>query len=385
MKSVYEAQRTILANVKPLPIINLPLNRALGHVLREDIKSDRDQPPFNKSLMDGVAINSANKKRNFLIEETITPGAKAYRLKDNNAGVRIMTGSAIPEGCDCIIPIEQLIVENDYAQLNDYVTFKPRQFIRYQASDAKKGQVLLKSGTQLLSVHLGVLASVGKAQVKVTAKPTVAVISTGDELVDVNKPIKPYQTRLSNSYALRGLLEQSAMVERVEVFHLKDNKAQMLKALTKILKDFDIIVLSGGVSMGDFDFVPTVLSQLKVKKLFHKVAQKPGKPFWFGITRDKKPVFALPGNPVSTQICAYRYIVPYLFQLFGRKIKQDHIKLIENVNITSDLTHFLPVKDGKIVAIGGSGDFAALAQADGFIEYDSAKNENLRPYFSWRI
>ncbi len=329
MKSVYEAQRVILANVKPLPVISLALGKALGHVLREDIKSDRDQPPFNKSLMDGVAINSANNKRSFPIEETITPGGKPYRLKDPNSGVRIMTGGALPQGCDSIIPIEQVSIENDVATLNDYVTFKPKQFIRYQASDAKKGQVLLKSGIQLLSVHLGVLASVGKAQVKVTAKPTVAVISTGDELVDVGKPIKPYQTRLSNSYALKGLLEQSAMIERVDVFHLKDNKVQMLKALTKILKDFDMIVLSGGVSMGDFDFVPTVLSQLKVKKLFHKVAQKPGKPFWFGITRDKKPVFALPGNPVSTQICAYRYIMPYLHQLFGRKIKQDFIYMLK--------------------------------------------------------
>lgn len=385
MKSVHEAQRLILANVKPLPLINIPLSRALGHLLMEDIKSDRDQPPFNKSLMDGIAINSANNKRSFIIEEVIAAGHKPYRLINPNHCVQIMTGSPLPQGCDAIIPIEQVNIENDLATLNDYVTFKPKQFIRYQASDAKKGQVLLKSGTQLLSVHIGVLASVGKATVKVMAKPLVAVISTGDELVDINKPIKPYQTRLSNSYALKALLEQSGLVADVNIFHLKDNKAQMLKALTKILKEFDMIVLSGGVSMGDFDFVPHVLTQLKVKSLFHQVAQKPGRPFWFGITRDKKPVFALPGNPVSTQICAYRYIIPYLRQLFGLKIKQEFIKLSENVNITSDLTHFLPVKDGKVIAIGGSGDFAALAQADGFIEYDSAKNENLRPYFSWRV
>ncbi len=385
MISVNEAHRLILANAKPLPIVTVSLTQAVGRVLCEDITSDRNQPPFNKSTMDGIAIHSATKERSFLIEKVIAAGDKAYSLKNPNHCVQIMTGAPLPQGCDCIIPIEQINIEDDIAHLNDWVTFKSKQFIRYQSADAKKGQLLLKKATELLAVHIGVLASVGKAKVKVMSKPKIAVISTGDELVDIDKPMKPYQTRLSNSYALKACFEHAGLATDVSIFHLKDNKAHMQSALAKILKEFDVIVLSGGVSMGEFDYVPGVLASLKVKKLFHKVSQKPGKPFWFGLTTDKKPVFALPGNPVSTQICAYRYIIPYLHKAAGLVRKPSFIKLQERINIDSDLTHFLPSKDGKVIATGGSGDFAALAQADGFIEYDSAKNETVRPYFSWRV
>jgi molybdopterin molybdotransferase len=387
MISPSEAHRLILHNAKLFPSESIPLSKAVGRILREDITSDRDQPPFNKSLMDGIAISFETwqkGQRTFMVEAVIPAGTSPKPLKDAANCVRIMTGAAVPKGCDCIIPIEQIHVEGDTARSKDWTMIKKNQFIRHQGADGKKGDVLLKSGSRLWAPHIGIAASVGKNMIKVSRLPRIAVVSTGDELVDIHKTAKQHQTRLSNSYALQALLVQSQLGE-AEIFHLKDDQKKMLQSLKNLLKKFDIVVLSGGVSMGDFDYVPSVLTKLGVKQSFHKVSQKPGKPFWFGLARGGKAVFALPGNPVSTQVCAYRYIIPYLKKAGGLEVKQDFISVTDKVSIQSDLTHFLPVFQGRLITINGSGDFASLAQADGFIEYESHKSQNLWPYFSWRV
>jgi molybdopterin molybdotransferase len=279
----------------------------------------------------------------------------------------------------------------DLANLKDWTLVKPKQNIRFKGTDAKKGQLLIKSGCVLSTPHIGILASVGKSNVKVSVQPRVAIISTGDELVDVAKKPQDYQTRLSNNYALRALLE-STQLAKPEIFHYPDNKKALLNSVAKNLKEFDMLILSGGVSMGEFDYVPEILTKLKVKRAFHKVAQKPGKPLWFGKTNSGKVVFALPGNPVSTQICAYRYVVPFLKKASGQKVVQKYVVVVPLPKVDSDLTTFLPVtfseKNGvgyaQIVPSGGSGDFSALAQADGFIEYEQSQ-KTVWPYFSWRI
>ncbi len=387
MISPSEAHRLILHSAKLFPIETIPLQKAVGRVLREDIISDRDQPPFNKSLMDGIAVSYEawqKGQRSFHVEAIVTPGIAPKPLKDPTHCVHIMTGSVIPKGCDCVIPIEQMHLEGDTAQSKDWTMIKKYQSIRLQAADGKKGEVLLKSGCRLWAPHIGIAASVGKVKIKVSALPKIAVISTGDELVDIQKPVKQFQTRLSNSYALQALLEQ-AQLGLVETFHLRDNQKILLQNIKSILSKFDILILSGGVSMGEYDFIPGVLTQLGIKQSFHKVSQKPGKPFWFGMARGGKAVFALPGNPVSTQICAYRYVIPYLKKASGLEVKQEFIQLLDKINIQSDLTQFLPVAQGHLIAIGGSGDFSSLAKADGFIEYETHKAQNLWPYFSWRI
>jgi len=386
MVSPSEAIRAILHYAKLFPIETVPLQKAIGRVLRENIISDRNQPSFNKSLMDGIGVSydAWNKgQRSFNVEAIIPPGFAPKPLKNHLNCVHIMTGAVIPKGCDCVIPIEQIHLEGDIAQARDYTMIKKHQFIRLEGADGKKGEVLLKSGCRLWAPHIGIAASVGKVKLKVSALPRIAMISTGDELVDIHKPIKQHQTRLSNSYALQALLNQAQLGD-VQIFHLRDNPEVMLKSIKDLLGKFDIIILSGGVSMGEFDYVPKVLTQLGIKQSFHKVSQKPGKPFWFGMARNGKPIFALPGNPVSTQICAYRYVIPYLKKSSGLDVKQEFIPVLDRVNIQSDLTHFLPVSQGRIITISGSGDFASLAQADGFIEYESHKAQNLWPYFSWR-
>ena len=387
MVSPSEAHRIILHQAKPLAVETVAIGQAVGRVLRENIISDRDQPPFHKCLVDGIGIyfDSWQKgQRSFSIEAIIPPGIAPKPLKNPANCVRIMTGAVIPKGCDCVIPVEQLHIEGDTAQSKDWTMIKKHQFIRAQGADGKKGETLLKAGCQLLAPHIGIAASVGKVKIKVSILPKIAVISTGDELVDIHKPVKQYQTRLSNSYALAALLNQSQL-GMAQIFHLKDDRKLMLQGIKNILAKFDVVILSGGVSMGEFDYVPQVLTQLGIKQSFHKVSQKPGKPFWFGVGKGGKPVFALPGNPVSTQICAYRYVIPYLKKASGIDFKQDFITITERLNIQSDLTHFLPVLQGRLIPTGGSGDFASLSKADGFIEYESHKSQNLWPYFSWRV
>ena len=394
MISVFQAESIILNSAKQLPAESVPLTQAIGRLLREDIYSDRHQPPFDKALMDGIAIHTGaydKGVREFVVEKVVAAGDKPYKLKKGEHCVQIMTGAVIPQGVNTVVPVEQTQIQTDMATLKDWTLIKPKQNIRFLGSDAKKGQLLIKAGCLIQSPHIGILASVGKHTVKVSCQPKIAIISTGDELVAINKKPQSYQTRLSNSYAVKSLLESSHLA-KTEIFHYPDNQKVILNGIAKNLKEFDILILSGGVSMGEFDYIPDVLKALKVNMLFHKVAQKPGKPLWFGKNNAGKIVFALPGNPISTQICAYRYVVPFLRKLAGLKINQTYVSLLQLPKVETDLTSFIPVqiseKNGvryaQVISTGGSGDFSALAQADGFIEYEQSR-KTLWPYFSWRV
>ncbi|MBF0489040.1 MAG: molybdopterin molybdotransferase MoeA [Candidatus Omnitrophica bacterium] len=394
MISVYQAEHIVLNSVKSAPIEIVPLSQANGRLLREPIRSDRDQPSFDKALMDGIAIHSSSYEkgvREFPIEKTVAAGDKPYKLKNPAYCVEIMTGAVLPSGCNAVIPMEQVGIEGDNASLKGWTLVKPRQNISFKGADSKKGQMLIKDPCRLLTPHISILASVGKTKVKVSSIPNIAIISTGDELVEIDKQPKDYQTRLSNSHTLKSLIEGSGLAKGT-IFHYPDDKKRLLKGVGQNLKDFDMLILSGGVSMGQFDYVPEVLKELGIKELFHKVAQKPGKPFWFGNSRTGKAVFALPGNPVSTQICAYRFVIPFLKKTAGIKVTQELVQLSQVPQKPGDNTEFIPVKISEKngtrfaqpIQIGGSGDFAALADADGFIEYDQ-NQKSLWPYFSWRV
>ena len=242
MISVYQAEHIILNNAKLFGWQILPLSKAYGCLLREDIRGDRDQRPFDKALMDGIAIHTDayNKGlREFPIEKIIAAGDRQYRLKHAHHCVQIMTGAMMPQGCNAVIPIEQVFIDSVTAALKGWTLVKLKQNIRLRASDSKKGQVLLKSSCQILTPQIGVLASVGKTKVKVSYKPSIAIISTGDELIDIHQQPKIYQTRLSNSHALQNLFEGSGLA-RTAIFHYPDNKNVLLKSILKNLKDFDI-------------------------------------------------------------------------------------------------------------------------------------------------
>ncbi len=399
MITVEEADNIIAGNLNLFPVEKCHITKAHGKILREDLLADRDAPPFHRVAMDGIAIKESSWEkghRNFFIQETQRAGEQALILKDDNYCIEVMTGAVLPEGCDCVIKVEDLTVKDNIAIINDGLKLEKMNNIHLMASDHKQGDILVNRGTKLLSTHIAVAASVGKVEITVAKSPGIAIISTGDELVDVDQDVKPFQIRMSNSYAIQAALKQ-ADFERVSIFHIPDDQKILADKLTDILESFEVLILSGGVSMGKFDYIPAVLSDLGVQKKFHKISQKPGKPFWFGVSSKNKPVFALPGNPVSTLVCFQKYILPNLEKAMGIiNIENGFAMLSEEIKFSKPLTNFLPVKinneQGKIIASpirnNGSGDYASLVNSDGFIELHKDKDifpeGSIIPLYKWK-
>ncbi|HSG64288.1 MAG TPA: molybdopterin molybdotransferase MoeA, partial [Gammaproteobacteria bacterium] len=252
-----------------------------------------------------------------------------------------------------------------------------RQFVHHRGSDRPADSVLLEPGTALGPPEIAILAGAGRAEVEVAAAPRIAVISTGDELVEPGEPVAAHQIRSSNEWAIAAALERHCHARTTRAL-LKDERAMLLQRIRQLHDDNDMLILSGGVSMGRFDLVPGVLEELGVALVFHKIEQRPGRPMWFGTSRDAKPVFALPGNPVSTLVCLYRYVLPAIGRSLGLPVpEQEHVRLAEEVRFVPDLTYFLPVAltwlpDGAALAwprpTNTSGDFVSLANTTGFVE-----------------
>lgn len=368
MISVQEALKIVTQNAFVPTISAVSLLESLGKVLAENITADRDFPPFNRVAMDGIAINQ--KAEIFKIESTQYAGEPQKSLQNPKNCIEVMTGAVLPLGCDTVIRYEDVEIQEvdgvKFAKITiPLVEILQGQNVHRQGSDRKSGDILLQKGLKISPPEIAVMASVGKAMVKVELSPNVAVISTGDELVEINANPLPFQIRMSNSYLLAAALERVGV--KANLFHLTDNKETLLSKLKEILLSHDVVLLSGGVSAGKKDFVPEILTDLGVKKLFHKVAQKPGKPFWFGKTDDGKTVFALPGNPVSTFLCFCKYFL---------ERKNEVVMLDKDVFFKPELTYFVPVKtyfqEGKLMATpfegSGSADFANLTDCDGFVE-----------------
>jgi len=388
MISVNEALKIVKENAFTPSISEVPVLESLGLILAENIIADRDFPPFNRVAMDGVAIahstfrgeNSSNfdvEKWMPFIEDTQYAGESQKQLSTPKNCMEVMTGAVLPLGCEAVVRYEDLEIEefegSKHAKfLISQREIKDWQNIHPQGSDRKAGDVLLWKGLKISPPEIAVMASVGKDKVLVEIPPRVAVISTGDELVEITTNPEPYQIRMSNSYMLAGALVQIGI--KANLFHLKDDKELLLSKLKEILLNHDILLLSGGVSAGKKDFVPEILTNLGIEKLFYKVAQKPGKPFWFGKSEEGKTIFALPGNPVSTFLCFCKY---FLNQ------KQEQVILDKDVFFKLNSTYFVPVKtyfqNGKMMATpfegSGSADFANLTDCDGFVELPADSQE----------
>jgi molybdopterin molybdotransferase len=305
-----------------------------------------------------------------------------------------MTGAVLPQHTNAVIRYEDLELKDRSAKvLLDKV--ESGMNIHPQGKDAKQGEELLKLGQRISAAEVAVLASVGKKSVRVFTFPRTAVVSSGDELVEVDETPQPHQIRKSNTHALRAAMYDVGW--RSESFHLIDDHELVKKNLRTILESVDVIILSGGVSKGKFDFIPAALEELGIQKLFHQVSQRPGKPFWFGASADRaKIVFALPGNPVSTFLCFHKYVMPWMLKCFGVGAKPVTAHLASAVNFDAPLTYFLQVraeiKDGQLLAHphsgGGSGDFANLKDVDGFLELplekSSFKKGEVYPFISFR-
>jgi len=395
MISVSEATHIIQSHLFKAKKEKVELSKTVGRILAEPITADRDLPPFHRAAMDGIAIlfESFQKgQREFKIERVLAAGEPAASLSDPTHTIEIMTGAALPGKADTIIRYEDVEIADGKAKIR-IDTIEKGQFIHSKGQDAKANEVLLSPGIKISPAEVALLASVGKSKVEVFQFPKIAIISTGNELVDVAQTPKPHQIRKSNSYALQAAL--LIMNCEASLFHLPDEKNVLEKELKSIFKEHEVIILSGGVSKGKFDFIPEVLTSLGIEKKFHQVNQRPGKPFWFGYS-DQHTVFALPGNPVSTYMCFYKYIKPWLLKSLGVESKMLHAKLGENFSFKPALTYFLQVRteneSGQWIAYpdpgGGSGDFANLKNIDGFLELPADRTEfkknEVFPYIPFR-
>ena len=381
MVSVSEASAIIQSRPFAPGEENVTLTKACGKVLGESIVADRDLPPFDRVAMDGIAIQYArfkNGDRLFPIEGIAAAGEPRHQLHNVTHCYEVMTGAPLPENTDTVVRYEDLIISQREATIM-VDNLLPGQHVHPRGADAGKNAALLLPGTLISPAEVSIIASTGKSTVRVKTLPHAAIISTGDELVDIDQQPKAHQIRRSNSYAMYAALQ--SMGCEASLYHLPDQKEEINQRLSHILSLHDLLILSGGVSQGKFDFVPLSLETLGVVKHFHKVKQKPGKPFWFG-TMGNKTVFALPGNPVSTYICFYKYIRPWMWKSLGVQYPEDYAMLTQDFEFLPDLTYFLEAEvmndRGQLLAYprvgGGSGDFANLKNSNGFLELPDGRD-----------
>ncbi|MDH5255387.1 MAG: molybdopterin molybdotransferase MoeA [Gammaproteobacteria bacterium] len=384
---VAEAAALIRARLTGWGTVRVPLDAAQGEILRQAITAERDQPPFDRVTMDGIAIRCrdfGSETRRFAVTGTQAAGRPALSLPAGATCVAIMTGAALPEGADTVVPVERVTRDGPAATIADSYQPVPGQFIHRRASDHRRGETLLASGTLLGAPEMAILTVGGTDTVEVARRPAITVVSTGDELVDVGQPLGPTQIRSSNDRAIAAALATRGFID-CDRLHLPDDRALLETALGELLAEQDVLILTGGVSMGEFDYVPQVLLALGMELVFHKVLQRPGMPLWFGVSPAGKPVFALPGNPVSSLVCLVRYVAPALVAALGAVPRPDVIvRLDRHVQFEPDLTYFLPVTlrygaDGECLATpkptNTSGDFVALGGTDGFVELPRGMSE----------
>lgn len=379
MITVAEAEKIILKNSFPPEPEEVAFSDALGRILAEDLVADRDFPPFDRVTMDGIAIcheQFASGQRQFSIEGVQAAGMPRFSLKNVKNCLEVMTGAMLPDGTNSVIRYEDLQIEKGVARVLTENVFL-RQNIHHQGIDRRSGDIIVQKGQKIGPAEIAVAATVGKSKIRVSRLPRTAIISTGDELVAVGQTPLPHQIRSSNVFALQALLKNEFQIAS-QIFHFPDDKELIERGLEQIFGEFELVVLSGAVSEGKFDFVPHVLDRLGVEKCFHKVSQRPGKPFWFGRLPGRVVVFALPGNPVSAFLCACRYLLPFLEKNSGKTSRHPEMAVLtEQILFRPALTYFLPVRlswsGGGVVQAQplpghGSGDLANLSDADGFLE-----------------
>lgn len=386
MITVTEAEQIISNQYRDYGTELLPFDAAAGRILAEHIYCDRDMPAYDRVSMDGIAVRMSAIDRGiktFTIIGTQAAGDAPVTINADDECVEIMTGAALPSSTDTVIPYEHIQITDGIAAINEQV--KRGQNVHFKGMDKKQGDLVIGAGAIVDPAIVNVAATVGKTYLSVKRNPMVVVVSTGDELVAVDEQPSPYQIRRSNSHTIKAVLQQYGVEAHLE--HWADDAAVIVDKLAACLARYDVLILSGGVSMGKYDHLPATLEQLGVKKLFHKVKQRPGKPFWFGQHNDDALVFAFPGNPVSAFMCLHRYFIPWLNMISGTNASHIYAVLGADIVFRPDLSYFLQVTtqfsdSGQIIALplagNGSGDLANLVASDAFLELPLGKNEYKR-------
>jgi molybdopterin molybdotransferase len=380
MISADEALQIVLDNVAPLGIERVPMLDGLGRVLAEEIRSPRDIPGFDNSAMDGYAVRASDVARaspdnpvRLHVIGTIGAGAMpSGRIKAGSA-MRTMTGAPIAEGADAVVPVEQTRADGEWVEV--LKAAEPRACVRPRGEDLREGELVMEAGKLLGAADLGMLASISRSMIEVWRRPRVAIVTTGDELVDVDRIPAGAQVVNSSAYALAGAVREAGG-EPAVLKVARDRPEEIRARLTEAFA-FDAVLSTGGVSVGQFDHVKGALDELGMRQLFHGVAQRPGRPFKFG-TAGGRPIFGLPGNPVSTLVCFLLYARPALLRMGGRPetgLVRASVRCAVDIRTAANVTEFVRVRlrreGGEIYATPsgnqGSGILSSLSRADALL------------------
>jgi molybdopterin molybdotransferase len=370
------ALQLVLDNVAGLGVERVSLREALARVLAEEIRAPRDIPGFDNSAMDGYAVRAADVAAaredtpvRLKVLETVGAGMMPTAHVGQGEAIRTMTGAPIAAGADAIVPVERTRGAADTVEVLAPATVGA--FVRPRGEDLNRGELVIAAGKLLSAADLGMLASLNRAMVDVHRRPRVAIVATGDELVDIDQVPTGAQIVNSSAYALAAAIAEAG-AEAVMLKVARDRPAEIRERLAEALA-FDVVLSTGGVSVGQFDHVKQELDGLGLRQLFHGVAQKPGRPLKFG-TIGGKPVFGLPGNPVSTMVCFYLYVRPALRKMGGRTdlgLPRLSVTCAAEIRIASGLTEFVRVRlerrDGELFAAPtgnqSSGVLSSLSRA----------------------
>ena len=376
MISVEEAFKLIKKTITPREkSILIKVNHSLGYVLALDVFSPIKMPPFRQSAMDGYALYIHNKS-NYKIIDEIKAGDEHQPVLDKGEAVRIFTGSAVPKTANTVIMQEKVTVKGTQLFINN--TVSKNKNIRPLGEQIKKGTLALKKGTKLTAAAIGFLLALGIYEIPVYDKPKIGIVTTGNELVEAGQKLTYGKIYESNSGMLQSGL-QSLGYSKVAVSKIKDNYLSTLNSLEKVISENDVVIISGGISVGDYDYVGKALLALGTKQIFYKVKQKPGKPLFFG-KLNNKPVFALPGNPASALSNFYIYVYPTLERLSG--------------NVSFSINRGTAVLDSDYIKIGDRAQFLKAHHKNGKVSILEGQSSamlhtfavaNVLAYIPWNL
>lgn len=379
MLTFEKALDTVLSSVRPLGSERVDIADASNRILAENVKSDMNIPPFNKSAMDGYACRRMDLANELTVIETIPAGYVPTKALQANQCSKIMTGGMVPKGADCVIMKEyvETIVENTVRFIGE----QTKDNICRQAENIKAGDIVLRKGTIISSQHIAVLASVGNTQPLVAAMPKIGVIATGDELVEPASQPEPSQIRNSNSFQLAAQIGNAGAIA-TNYGIARDATNIIDSVFKKAARENNVVIISGGVSVGDFDFVPEMLRRNNIDLLFEKIAVKPGKPTVFGVSQEIY-CFGLPGNPVSTFVLFEVLVKPFIYKLMGHVYKPLNVRMPMGERVTikkAKRQKWLPVtitNEGTVMLVEyhGSAHISSLCSADGLISVDVGVTE----------
>lgn len=368
---IEQAYELIMRTAYTLDKEQVELNESLNRVLAENIISDIEMPPFNKSAMDGYACRREDINNELEVLEIIAAGNAPTKKINKNQCSKIMTGAEVPEGADCVIMVEHTEeVDKNKIRIEKE---NPNNNISLKAEDVKINDVVLKQGTKISAQHIAVMASVGYVKPMVVKKPKVGIITTGNEIIEPNNKPALSQIRNSNAYQLIAQINNMGAIPKYYGI-AKDDKKDTRKMIETSLSENDVTLLTGGVSMGDFDFVKEIFEQIGINILFDSLAVKPGKPTTFGVYENKR-CFGLPGNPVSSFIQFELLTKPLLYNMMGFDYKPLSLKLQMAVDYNRKNTKrksFIPIiitDDGEVMPVDyhGSAHIHSLSEAQGII------------------